>query len=204
MAGALDLLSLLGGSSSSDLLSLLGGKTDASADQVKDTLTSALPSMLSKLQSNASTKEGAESLLNALNQHDLDELDIVKLIKNADEEDGVKILNHIYGSADDTAKAAKEVASKSGLDASQVTKLMATAAPALLSTLAGVNKKANNSSAVTNSDGLSSLLGSVLSLAGGGSSSTSGLLGSILGAVTGSNKQDDGIDVASILGSLLK
>jgi hypothetical protein len=165
--------------------------------------------MLGKMQTNAQTKTGADSLLKALDQHDLSEEDIVKIIKSADMEDGVKILNHIYGDETKTAAAQKEVAAKSGIDPAKVAKIMAAAAPVVLTMLAKTNKKANKTSAVSNSDGLSDLLGGVLSLAGGGSSKNSGLdIGSLIGAMTGSSsKKDDGFgldDVASILGKLMK
>ena len=196
-------------SSAKQSVSALGGKASASDDQVTQALLQALPSMLGKMQTNAQTKTGADSLLKALDQHDLSEEDIVKIIKSADMEDGVKILNHIYGDETKTAAAQKEVAAKSGIDPAKVAKIMAAAAPVVLTMLAKTNKKANNTSAVSNSDGLSDLLGGVLSLAGGGSSKNSGLdIGSLIGAMTGSSsKKDDGFgldDVASILGKLMK
>lgn len=205
MAGALDLINLLGGiSSAKDSVSALSGKASASEDQVTKALLSALPSMLGKMQSNAKTKEGADSLLKALDQHDLSDMDIVKLIKNADLDDGVKILNHIYGDEKKTEEVKKQVAENAGIDMGQVTKIMAAAAPALLTALAATNKKANKTKSVSNSDGLSDLLGGVLSLAGGGNKG--GLdLGSLLGAALGGDsKKDSGLDLGSILGSLLK
>lgn len=196
-------------SSAKQSVSALGGKASASDDQVTQALLQALPSMLGKMQTNAQTKTGADSLLKALDQHDLSEEDIVKIIKSADMEDGVKILNHIYGDETKTAAAQKEVAAKSGIDPAKVAKIMAAAALVVLTMLAKTNKKANQTSAVSNSDGLSDLLGGVLSLAGGGSSKNSGLdIGSLIGAMTGSSsKKDDGFgldDVASILGKLMK
>ena len=196
-------------SSAKQSVSALGGKASASDDQVTQALLQALPSMLGKMQTNAQTKTGADSLLKALDQHDLSEEDIVKIIKSVDMEDGVKILNHIYGDETKTAAAQKEVAAKSGIDPAKVAKIMAAAAPVVLTMLAKTNKKANKTSAVSNSDGLSDLLGGVLSLAGGGSSKNSGLdIGSLIGAMTGSSSnKDDGFgldDVASILGKLMK
>ncbi len=206
MAGALDLINLLGGlSSAKDSVSALSGKSSATEDQVTQALLSALPSMLGKMQTNAQTKEGADSLLKALDQHDLSDADIVKLIKTADMEDGVKILNHIYGDEKKTEKAQEEVAKKAGIDAKQVAKIMAAAAPALLTVLATTNKKANKTKTVSNSDGLADLLGGVLSLAGGSKKSSGFDLGSLLGAAMGGNsKKDDGLDVGDILGALLK
>ena len=206
MAGALDLLGLLGGlSSAKESVSALSGKSSATEDQVTQALMSALPSMLGKMQTNAQTKDGADSLLKALDQHDLSDADIVKLIKTADMDDGIKILNHIYGDEKKAEEAKKQVAAKAGVDAGQVAKIMAAAAPAVLTMLASANKKANKTSSVSNSDGLSDLLGGVLSLAGGGSSKGGLDVGSILGSVLGGNsKKNDGLDVGDILGALIK
>ena len=190
MAGALDLLSLLGGmTANKETVSALSGQASVSEEQMTKTLLQALPSMLGKMQSNASTKTGADSLLKALDQHDLSEEDIVKLIKTADLDDGVKILNHIYGDEKQTAAVQKEVAQKTGIEPAKIAKIMALVAPILLTTLAKTNKKANKTQSVSNSDGLADLLGGVMKLAGGSSKKNSGL---------------DLGDVASLLGALMK
>ena len=206
MAGALDLLSLLGGvSSAKETVSAFQGKTSASEDQITQALFQALPSMLGKMQTNAKTKDGADSLLKALDQHDLSDADIVKLIKTADMEDGVKILNHIYGDEKKTEAAQKEVAAKTGIDVAKVAKIMAVAAPAVLTMLAKTNKKTNKTQAVSNSDGLADLLGGVMSLAGGGSNKGGLDVASLLGAALGGGtKKDAGLDLGSILGALMK
>lgn len=206
MAGALDLLSLLGGmTANKETVSALSGKASVSEDQMTQALLQALPSMLGKMQTNAKTKSGADSLLKALDQHDLSEEDIVKLIKTVDMDDGVKILNHIYGDEKQTAAVQKEVAQKTGIEPAKIAKIMAIVAPILLTTLAKTNKKANKTETVSNSDGLADLLGGVMSLAGGGSNKGGLDLGSLIGAVTGtSSKKDNGLDIGSILGSLMK
>ena len=206
MAGAFDFISLLGGlSGAKESVSALSGKSAASEDQVTQALMQALPSMLGKMQTNAQTKEGADSLLKALDQHDLSDADIVKLIKTADMDDGIKILNHIYGDEKKTEEVQKEVAAKAGIDTKKVAMIMAAAAPAVLTMLAKTNKKANNTASVSNSDGLADLLGGVMSLAGGGSSKGGLDVGSILGSVLGGgSKKNDGLDVGDILGALFK
>lgn len=205
MAGMLDLLGLMGGgnSTASDLLSLLGGQAGMTGNQAQDTLMKALPSLLSTMQSNTQTKAGADSLLKALGQHDLSDTDIVKLIKNADEADGVKILNHIYGSKEKAEEAKQTVAKAAGIDVKKAAKLMALVAPVLLTVLAKTNKKSNKTETVSNADGLYSMLGTLAGLAGGGSSASG--LGSLLGALTGSSsKKNNGLDVGDLLGLLMK
>ena len=204
MAGMLDLLGLMGGSNSSasDLLGLLGGQTGASEEQVQNTLLKALPSLLSSMQNNVNTKSGADSLLKALDQHDLSDKDIVSLIKEADVDDGVKILNHIYGSKEKTEEVQKQVAQAAGVDMKKVAKIMAMAAPVLLTVLAKTNKKQNKTETVSNADSLYSMLGTLAGLAGGGKSASG--IGSLLGALTGSSSKNNGLDVGDILSLLMK
>ena len=145
MASTLDLLNLLAsGLGTSESINHMSGKTSASNDQVTAALLSALPSMLGQMKTNASTQTGATSLLGALNQHDLSKLsneDIVSLIKHADEKDGVKILNHLYGSQAQTEAAQASLAKQSGVSTAQMAKIMAIAAPALLTAVAAAKKK---------------------------------------------------------------
>ena len=145
MASTMDLFNLLAsGLGTSESINHMSGKTSASNDQVTAALLSALPSMLGQMKTNASTQTGASSLLNALNQHDLSKLsneDIVSLIKNADEKDGAKILDKIYGSQEKTQAATASLAKQSGMSSSQMMKLMCIAAPALLTAIASAKKK---------------------------------------------------------------
>ena len=145
MASTLDLLNLLAsGLGTSESINHMSGKTSASNDQVTSALLSALPSMLGQMKTNASTQTGATSLMSALNQNDLSKLsneDIVSLIKNADEKDGVKILNHLYGSQAKTEAAQASLAKQSGVSTAQMAKIMAIAAPALLTAVAAAKKK---------------------------------------------------------------
>ena len=145
MASTMDLFNLLAsGLGTSESINAMSSKTSASNDQVTAALLSALPSMLGQMKTNASTQTGASSLLNALNQHDLSKLsneDIVSLIKNADEKDGAKILDKIYGSQEKTQAATASLAKQSGMSSSQMMKLMCIAAPALLTAIASAKKK---------------------------------------------------------------
>ena len=145
MASTMDLFNLLAsGLGTAESINAMSSKTSASNDQVTAALLSALPSMLGQMKTNASTQSGATSLLNALNQHDLSKLsneDIVSLIKNADEKDGAKILDKIYGSQEKTQAATASLAKQSGMSSSQMMKLMCIAAPALLTAIASAKKK---------------------------------------------------------------
>ena len=208
----MDLLNLLAsGLGTSDSISALSGKTSTSQDQATMALLSALPSMLGQMKTNASTQQGASSLMNALNQHDLSKLsnaDIVSLIKNADEEDGAKILDKIYGSKENTAAAQASLAKQSGISTAQMAKIMAIAAPALLTAVAAAKKKqaaeaaaaaqaAQQAAAAKQSSESEELMALLSSLSGvnttAGKKTTSG-------NKTSSAKTNDGLDLGDILG----
>lgn len=135
----IDFLSLLAsGLVAEDSISSLGSKASASDGDVAAAMFVMLPSMLGQMRKNASTQEGAASLGKALDEHDLSKLsakDVVTLIKEADEEDGVKILNHVYGNREDAASVQEKIAESTGLTSDQIGTLMARIAPALLTAI---------------------------------------------------------------------
>ena len=145
---------------------------------MQQVVTAALPILLSGMQQNARTEEGAQSLAAALDNHAADSKKSTKTqLQNADAKDGKKIVKHVLG--DNTFGITKGLAKKSGLTSAQVTMILAVLAPVLLSALGGHKNETN-----TDSSGLSGMLGSLLF----GSSS----------ANTGS-----GLDVGSIASALL-
>ncbi len=138
----IDFMSLLAsGLAAEDSISSLGNKASASDAEVSAAMLVMLPSMLGQMRKNASTQEGAASLGKALDEHDLSKLsakDVVTLIKEADEEDGVKILNHVYGNREDAASVQKKIAESTGLTSDQIATIMARIAPALLTAIGQV------------------------------------------------------------------
>ena len=90
------LSSFLGG----DVIKALAKKTGIKASDLKKFVSQALPYLLENLTKNASSEEGASSLLEALTQHTGTE-PIDKQIENADTIDGAKIIGHIFGSKKD-------------------------------------------------------------------------------------------------------
>jgi hypothetical protein len=215
MASTLDLLNLLAsGLGTSESINHMSGKTSASNDQVTSALLSALPSMLGQMKTNASTQTGASSLMSALNQHDLSKLsdaDIVSLIKNADEKDGIKILNHLYGSQEKTEQAQASLAKQSGVSTAQMAKIMAIAAPALLTAVAAAKKKqaaqaqaqaqaaaqAAQAKKTSESDELMALLSSLSGVNTG--SLTTSTSGKTQGGKKTSSAKESGMDLSSIL-----
>ena len=128
---------LLSNMTSESSLSALTGKTGGSADQVESALTSAIPSLIGSMTKNASSSDGAKSLLGALSQH-TDKNSISSQIENADEVDGGKIIGKIMGG--EKEDFISSIASKSGLNFGQTDSVLSSIAPALLSFISDMAK----------------------------------------------------------------
>lgn len=111
----MDLMSLLmDGIASETSIKTIGKKSNSSPDQVSTILMSAVPMLISQMQKNAESETGASKLSNALDAHAKDDVsNIADFLKNADTEDGAKILNHIMGSKRNR-KSRKESGCKNG------------------------------------------------------------------------------------------
>lgn len=153
-------------------------KTGISSQLVKKLIVAAIPLLIKYMTKNASSASGAQSLLGALTQHTSNRT-MTQQIDDADEEDGDKIITHILG--DDKNTVIKELAAETGATNEQVTKGLASIAPAILSGLsaAASQAKPQQSTALD----LSSLLGMF-----GGSqqqaASSTDLLSALLGGST--------------------
>lgn len=188
------------GSSSVKSLSNISGADD---NQVQQVLAEALPTLVQKMQKNASTKTGEAALSTALSDHAKDDTsDIGTFLNNVDLEDGDKIVSHILDS--DKADVKYGISQKTGISADQIGTILAAAAPLLLSLLG--NKKNETQSESNSSGGLGDLLGSLL---GGNDNNSGGGLGDILGSLLGGNdnnsssSNDSGGGLGGILGSIL-
>ena len=132
------LLGLLQGQNLGKLAEQIGG-TDG---QTKNAIMAALPALLGALNKNSNTPEGAQTLNNALEQHDGSVLNnVAGYLQNPDLKDGAGILNHLFGG--NTQNVANAVSQSSGLDAQGSLKMLETLAPLVLGAL-GQQKKENN------------------------------------------------------------
>jgi len=149
----MNLLSLLLGSmTTQSSVDSLSDKSGASASLIRKLLPLAIPILLKYLTSNASNQQGAQSLLGALTQHtNTNTIDLQ--IKDADADDGSKILKHILGGSYGTVMAS--LAKQTGLTEKQVTTILANLAPALLSGVSAANTQQQTQPA----SGLSGLMG---------------------------------------------
>lgn len=120
----------------------LSKTVDAKPEEVSKLTELAVPTLLAGLGKNSSTDEGANSLLDALSQHeDKDVSNLENALKYVDTEDGSKIIGHIFGG--NTEKVKDNLAKESGLDNNQVSGILNQLAPLLMGTL-GQEKKAGS------------------------------------------------------------
>ena len=227
----MNLLNLLMGSlTSGSSMDALSGKTGLSAAKLSKLLPIALPLLLKFLTKNASSADGAQSLLGALGGHK-ETRSMAEQIADADEQDGAKIVKHILGNESESVVGA--LAKDSELDNADVEKALANIAPAMMS---GLSAATTSASKVNLSDGLdlsdlmgmfggaapsqsNSLLGGLLGggnplsgILGGGKANASagGGIGSLLGGLFGGGSdgkeepEDDGSALLGMLTSLMK
>ncbi|WP_461534446.1 DUF937 domain-containing protein [Sinomicrobium sp.] len=161
MAGIADLLnSDLG----KQIIGGVSGEAGTSTQETTSVLSMALPVLMGAMQKNASSPEGASSLLGALSgsKHSgggiLDNLGgfFDGGINQEDEQDGAGILGHILGSKQSTVENA--ISQKSGVSTSAVSKIIKIAAPILMGYL-GKQARSQN---VNSAEGVSGLLGNLM------------------------------------------
>lgn len=209
MSGILDLLDSPIGKS---IINGVAGQTNQPESKTQDVLTMALPVLMQAMRRNASTPQGAESLLGALNgKHDGSILnDLGGLFGGGVDSnilsDGGKILGHVLGNKQSNVENA--ISQKSGIDAGSVAQILKVAAPILMGMLGNQARQQN----VNSQSGLEGMLGGLLQ--GNSSQNNQSFLESILdadgdgsviddvaGMVLGGNKKKGGL--GGLLGGLL-
>lgn len=159
MSGILELLDSPMGK---QLIGGIAGQTGNSEVKTASVLSMAMPLLMGAMKKNASTTQGAEGLMNALNsKHNGSILDNLGGLFNGGVDqslmnDGAGILGHLLGNKQSLVE--NTLSKQSGLDTSSVAEILKIAAPILMGFL-GKQKSQNN---LNDPDGLSSLLGSML------------------------------------------
>ena len=176
----MDITSLMQTLLGKESLDNLGKTADASEKDVKNVLSSALPTILSGVQNQANDASTAEGFVNALASHAKDSTDdISSFFSNIDIEDGGKILNHLLGSEKQTITQA--AADNAGVDVKKSSNILSAAAPLLMSLLGQQTQSSSNNNAA----GIGSLVGSLL-----GGIDLSSILGGLLGGGSSSEAQE--------------
>ena len=197
---------LLGSLTTDDSINSVSKKTGVSSKTISKLLMIAVPLLISYMTKNASKKDGAQSLLSALTQH-TSSATVSSQIKNADSDDGAKIIAHILGK--DQNAIVNNLAAQANISTAQVNSVLNNIAPAILNSLstaasATAAKPKPASPKVDLSDGID--LSDIAGLLGGATASNTnanpaaGLLGSLLG---GSSNNNASGQMLNMLGSVL-
>lgn len=191
MSGILDLLN---GPLGQQIISGVSQQSGQPADKTSGLLQMALPVLMGAMKKNASTPEGAQGLLGALDKHQGGILENLGGLFNGGvdqsvQQDGDNILGHILGGKRSQVEGA--LSQQSGIDAGSVGNILKVAAPILMGVL-GQQKQQHG---VSDANGIGNLLGGLM----GGSSQNSGassILTSILDADGDGSIIDDVANIA--------
>lgn len=159
MSGIMDLLS---GPMGQQLIKGVAGQAGASNDKTASVLSMAMPILMGAMKRNASSPDGAQGLMNALNnKHDGSILDNLGGLfgGGVDQhvmDDGAGILGHILGGKQNQVVSA--LGAKSGLDSNAVMQILKVAAPILLGFLGKQTRQQN----ISSQDGITGLLGGLM------------------------------------------
>jgi hypothetical protein len=127
-----NILSSILSSLDDNALESISQQTNASPNQTKAALASAIPILMNALAKNSSTPEGAEALQNAINRdHDGSLLDnLGGFLSNPAIGNGAGILRHVLG--DKQQNVVNYISSDSGLSGASVARILEIAAPIVM------------------------------------------------------------------------
>ena len=150
-----DVMNLMSSSGALGQVADMLGVDEKSAKSAVDTV---VPMLLKGMQGQLNNSDTKESFLQALSDHsEKDTSDLKKAVKNADTEDGAKIVKHLLGAGQE--EAAAKAKKKSGLDTKTILKIMAILAPILMSKM---GKTAKTETAKSSSNDMFSIVGGLL------------------------------------------
>lgn len=159
-------------------LEQVGERTGLNPQQTSSAMAAVVPTLLSALARNTTSEQGATGLLSALDRdHDGSILDdIGSFLSNPQSMNGGGILKHVLGT--DQTQVEEGLASKLGVNAGSIAKLLPIIAPMVMAYL-GKQKRETPASTFQQND-----------------------VTSILTNLAGGAKQHDGIDLSSIMNML--
>jgi hypothetical protein len=158
----------------------------------------AIPALLGGLRANAEDPAGAESIADALQQHDPRLVEGGVKLDDVDESDGEKIVGHVFGAKKEQVAQALGKTQGSGGDV-LIKKLLPILAPIVLSYLSKQVRPGQGGTRAQPADG--GFGGSPGDVIGGGS--RGGAIGDLLGSVLGGAGKGKGGDIGDLLGGLL-
>lgn len=189
-----DLQELFNSTLGSEMIRGIASETGHAEDKTAEVLAMAMPTMLGAMKKNASSPQGAESLMNALSSNHSGEIlnDLGGLFNGGVDQsvksEGAGILGHLFGSRQPAVENA--LGQRSGMDPEAISQMIQIAAPILM----GLLGKKQAQGGFSDSGDLNSILGGLL---GGQSNMDMGALSSILDADGDGSFLDD---VAGMMG----
>ena len=130
----MDIKSMLSTVVSQDSVKQISRSVKVPEKDVQSVLLSAIPALLGGAMEQASDQNTASGFVGALNQHSAsDTSNITSFLSGVDLDDGMKIISHLLGGNSNTV--AEQASVKSGLDLKTTLKILAMAAPLIMSLL---------------------------------------------------------------------
>ena len=149
-----------------------------SEKEARSAVNAALPAIVAGLSANASSADGAASLEKALAKHTTKST----RVDDVDEEDGKKIVSHVFGSKKEAVEEA--AAGKADVTKDIIAKILPIVAPIVLAWLAqkflGGDKAESKADSKGSSGGIGDILGGLV-----GSKQGQDMLGGLLGGLLG-------------------
>lgn len=207
----MDLSKIAGSLLSNDSLKGLSSLTGASNTDIKNVLSSALPSLLTGATEQAKNESTAASFAGALAQHAKDDTsDLTSFLGNVDLADGAKIIGHLLGSGKE--ETVKKAAKASGVSEKKTGDILSAIAPMLLSLLGQQAEEDDDKEtgasglvgALLDNVDVGSLLSGLISTDTSSSTSTSGKKKDSKKKPASSKKNDASGIIGGILSGLLK
>lgn len=192
----MDITELLNSALGKQMINGIGSQTGASEKEAASVVSAAAPVLLGMLHKNATSGDGASSLMNALNDHDGSVLNNLSgfFQQGGNTDDGDGILKHVLGDKRSTVENA--ISQQTGVGLSKVTSMLSMLAPLIMGYL---GRQTRNSGSLGDNSGLGNILGGLL---GNTANSSAGgdILGSLLGNALGGGQKSGGL--GGLLGSL--
>lgn len=182
------------------MISGLSSQLGEDSGKVTSALSTAIPFLLSQMDKNTNTEEGAASLANALESHSTNDLSetVQNVISSPNMSEGLGILGHVFGNKQ--TNVTKNISNQSGLSSGKTMQLMATVAPIVMSFL---SKQKSDSG--LNASGVSGLLGSLVGSVKQTNGSGMGFIENILDSDNDGDITDDVMDLGGkLLGGFFK
>jgi hypothetical protein len=131
----MDLMQILMDKLSGGAVSQISRQIGTDEQTTNSAVNAAIPVLISAMAGNAAQRGGAESLNNALQQHDGSVLDDVSGYFNAggNTDDGAGILGHVFGNRQNAVQDA--LSQKTGLDTGSIARILMMVAPLVMGAL---------------------------------------------------------------------